>query len=94
MGSAVVSEWKSTTARNMSFGWEGFLGLFKSYHLNKKQATTFPCVTWMHFALHSVTGQLMPKAKPEIPSPFGASRLSPHKHIQTDTNTDDSAIQE
>lgn len=48
----------------------------------------------MHFALHCVTGQLMPEAKPEIPFPSGVPRLSPHKHIQTDANTDNSAIQE
>jgi len=93
MGNAVLSGLRSMKKIQQQEtcllgGWWGLLAFF----FKKKQPTTFHCATWMQFALHSIIGQLTAKAKPEIPFPIGASRLSPHKPIQTDVNTDNSAI--
>lgn len=52
----------------------------------------FCCTTWMCFAVHSVTvSQVKSGPMLEIPFPTGASTFSPHKRIQREADTGNSA---
>lgn len=60
--------------------WKGAGGVLPFFLSSDPQALC--CASWMHFALHSTTGQLTPKAKPKIPFPVGFRTAT----TQTDPN--------